>query len=128
MSRWVRDREEYETGAKWFADWHREALGDLSTMIDIDCYGYCSVCLEPLYIVEATKSKRRKTASVCEHLARSLDCAMFVAYLDADTHPGQMLLDDRSTPRRHGWVPESEAADIFETIRNGHSCQARGAA
>ena len=123
MSRWVRDRDEYEHGSKWFADWHREALADLSTMIDIDCLGYCTICLEPLYIVEATRSKRRKTASVSEHLARSVRCLMYVVYRDDAAHPGEMLVDDRSTPRHYGWVLESEARDIFEAVRSDHSCR-----
>lgn len=121
MSRWVRDRAEYEHGSKWFADWHRERLGDLCTMIDIDCYGYCPRCFQPVYIVEATRSRRRKPATVCEHLSTALHCVLFVAYRD-EAKPNSMLLDDRTTPHNYGWIADREALSVFATVRASHVC------
>lgn len=123
MSRQIRDRHEYETGAKWFADWHREHPDNYATMVDVDGVGYCHRCLRPLYIIEATRSRRRKTAAVAERLADMLACECIVLYRD-DTRPTEILVDRRTAGELVGWVPDGQAWDIFQEIRSRHDCDA----
>lgn len=123
MSRRIRDRAEYETGSRWFADWHRAQLDDSATMIDLDGLGYCSRCLRPHYVVEATRSHRRKTAAVAENLARMLGSDCLVVYRDEVQHPGEILVDWRTGGGNLGWLPESAAWDVFEQIRAAHVCE-----
>lgn len=123
MSRQVRDRFEYTEGSKWFSDWHRDQLDDEAAAIDLDLVGYCKRCRSPLYLVEATRANGRKTAYVLEDLARRLCAPALVVYQDkTGAHPGEILLDDRTTGRNHGWLPESMVWSFLQSIRENHQC------
>ena len=126
MSINIRDKDEYLIGSKWYSDWHRKNLGNLSTMIDIDGFDYCPHCSEGIFIVEATRSKTRKTATVVENIARGLNIVAIVAYAGRDgDHDGQMLLDNRTTGDRYGgWMSEERAREILLEIRSRHVCKA----
>jgi len=131
VSRWVYNEEEYESGSKWFARWHREQPEDDAKAIDIDLVGYCPAtdCLDPLYLVEATRATKRKTASVLERMGQLLEVPVFVVYQDRNgAHPGEILVDERSANRNLGWLPAADVWQIFLRIRHAHACRAQGAA
>lgn len=120
--RYIFDEDEYEHGCKWFATWHRDpSHEDDAKAIDIDLLGYCAGCLDPLYLVEATRGRNRKTAIVLEHLGEQLSVPVFVAYQDkTGAHPEQILLDDRTTHVNHGWIAEAEVWSILSSLRAEH--------
>lgn len=125
MSMQIRDREEYERGAKWFADWHREHEYE-AAMIDVDGLGYCRSCSRPHYIVEATRGRDRKPATVCQTVADSLGVPCLVVYQDSERHPGQILIDWRNGPGILGWMPaDPDGWDVFREIRAQHVCEVR---
>lgn len=121
MSRGVRDRAEFETGEKWFSDLHRSWDDDM-TAIDIDLCGYCRTCTRPVYLVEATRSKGRKTAFVTERLAQIVGVPCVVVYVDDENRPGQVLVDNRTTGQIHNWMSEDDARLLFRALRNDHRC------
>lgn len=121
MSRWIRDRDKYEKGSKWFADWHRNQDDDSAGMIDLDGVGFCRQCSEPLYLVEATEGKTRKNATVTERLGELARLEVFVFYRD-DSKPAQILVDWRSAGINLGWVAEQQAWLVLLSIRNSHRC------
>ena len=122
MSRQIRDRVEYESGSKWFADWHRAQPSDDAKMIDLDGVGYCHICLFPIYLVEATKSKSRKTAIVTENLGKLAGLEVMVFYLDSG-RPGKFLVDWRSAGLKPVWRTESDAWELLMSLRRTHICQ-----
>ena len=122
MSRWIRDRDEYERGSKWFADWHRAQDDASAAMIDIDGLGCCHICYHPLYIVEATKAKARKCARGAESLAQLAGVEMFVFYRDEQSHPQEFLVDWRSARTNLGWIPQERAWLVLRSIRSAHRC------
>jgi hypothetical protein len=123
MSRWVRDRDEYEHGEKWFSDWHRSQDDDNATMINLDGVGYCPSCLRSVYFVEATKANGRKCADVTERLGQDAGgIEVFVFYRDDTRHPGQILVDWRSAKINLGWVTDEKAWTILCSIRKAHRC------
>lgn len=122
MSRQVRDREEYERGSKWFADWHRAQPDNSAAMIDLDGVGYCSACSIPLYLVEATRSKSRKNATVTEKLGAIAGLEVFVFYADCD-RPGELFVDWRSGNCKQ-WMPDSGAWQLLMSVRRTHICHA----
>ncbi len=124
MSRYVFDHNEYETGAKWFAQWHRDQPDDNAKMIDLDSLGYCPTCLDPLYLIEATRGRNRKPAHVTEHLGRLIETVVWVVYQDkSGAHPGEILVHQR-VPRdvNHGWLPENEVWQMLQALRAEHKC------
>jgi hypothetical protein len=121
MSRRVRDRVEYETGSKWFADWHRDQPDDRACMIDVDAAGYCPRCQEIVYLVEATRSRTRKNATVTERLGARLGVTVFVAYYDAQ-RPDGMWLDNRSNGNHHGYLSSTDAWSVLQDVRSRHIC------
>jgi hypothetical protein len=125
MSRWVFNEDEYETGAKWFARWHRDQPDNQACAIDIDLLGYCRRCVEPLYLIEATRSTTRKTAFVLERTGSKLGVPVWVVYQDkSGRKPGEILVDDRSSRRNLGWLPEAEVWQMLTRIRSAHACHA----
>lgn len=42
-------------------DWHYDSLSRQAVAIDLDLYGYCSCCYEPLYLVEASTNPDKAT-------------------------------------------------------------------
>lgn len=122
MSRWIRDSDEYERGSKWFAHWHRKQPDDSAKMIDLDGVGYCHICMFPIYLVEATKSKTRKTAIVTENLGKLAGLEVLVFYLDPN-RDGEFLVDWRSSGLKPQWRTESEAWELLMSLRRTHTCQ-----
>lgn len=128
MSRRVRDREKYESGSKWFCDWHREQPNDDAGLIDLDGCGYCRKCHRPLFLVEATEDTRRKNATVTEELGAPCQyCGMgglevFVFYRDTRRHPGQFLVDHRSAGINLGWLTYPDAWEVLMSVRRTHQC------
>lgn len=50
----------------WYADswvnhWHRDTFGEKAFAYDVDLMGVCARCLEPLYLIEATRSSEKST-------------------------------------------------------------------
>lgn len=121
MSREIRDRDEYERGSKWFADWHRAQPDDNAKMIDLDGVGYCHRCMYPLYLVEATKSSGRKTATVTENLGELAGLEVFVFYLDT-RRPNEFLVDHRSAGIKPQWVEPERAWELLMSVRRTHVC------
>lgn len=118
----IRDRDEYERGSKWFADWHRTHEID-AAMIDIDGLGYCRRCNQPHYVVEATRARRRKPATVCATVAAALGVPCLVVYSDEEKHPGQILIDVRGGVGPLGWMPmDPDGWNVFREIRAAHRC------
>ena len=123
------DPDEYHFGAKWFADWHREQPDLDAKAIDIDLLGYCKHCLDPLYLIEATRGRNRKNASVLEHLGRMIGVPVWVVYQDkTGAHPGEILVDNRTAGTHHGWLPEDRVWRMLQAIRSAHACAQQGAA
>lgn len=117
------DPDEYHFGAKWFADWHREQPDLDAKAIDIDLLGYCKRCLHPLYLIEATRGRNRKNASVLEHLGRMVGVPVWVVYQDkTGGHPGEILVDNRTVGVHHGWLPEAKVWRMLQAIRSAHAC------
>lgn len=122
MSREVRDRDKYESGSKWFCDWHREQPFDDAKMIDLDGCGYCHICMYPLYLVEATESQTKKTATVTENLGRLAGLEVLVFYRDLERHPGEFLVDHRSAGLKPSWLSTDEAWEVLMSVRRTHVC------
>lgn len=122
MSRQIRDRTEYETGSKWFADWHREQPDDTAGMIDLDGVGYCRKCSMPLYLVEATKSKGRKNATVTENLGRLAGIEVFVFYAPDQMHPDEFFIDWRSRGGKGQYMTPDCAWNLLMSVRRTHIC------
>jgi hypothetical protein len=120
LSRYVRDRAEYETGSKWFADWHREQPDDTAGMIDLDGVGFCRGCYLPLYLVEATRSRSRKTATVTENLGKLAGLEVFVFYAPDDKHPDEFYIDWRSRGSGEYMTPD-RAWGLLVSVRHTHS-------
>lgn len=122
MSRQVRDRAEYETGSKWFADWHREQPDDSAGMVDLDGVGYCRRCSMPLYLVEATKSRSRKTATVTENLGQMAGLEVFVFYAPDEKRPDSFFVDWRSRGGKGQYMAPNEAWELLISVRRTHIC------
>lgn len=123
MARHIFNEDEYEHGSKWFARWHRDHPENNATMIDLDGVGYCQACLQPLYLIEATRATKRKNASVTERLGELLGATVWVVYQDkAGGHPGEILLDDRTAGINHGWLSEERVWGMLSAVRSGHAC------
>ena len=120
MSRQVRDRTEYETGSKWFADWHREQPDDNAGMIDLDGVGYCRLCSMPLYLVEATKSKARKNATVTENLGLMAGIEVFVFYAPDEKRPDEFFIDWRSQGGKGQYTTPERAWGLLMSVRITH--------
>jgi hypothetical protein len=120
MSRQVRDRVEYETGSKWFADWHREQPDDNAGMIDLDGVGYCRRCSTPLYLVEATKSKSRKNATVTEKLGLLAGIEVLVFYAPDEKRPEEFYIDWRSQGGKGQYMTPERAWGLLMSIRTTH--------
>jgi hypothetical protein len=131
VSRWVRDRDEYESGSKWFADWHRSQPDDSAGMIDLDGVGYCRTCYQALYLVEAARSKSRKKAPVTERLGAQHICPrcddhfggieVFVFYKD-NKRPDEIYVDHRSAGLNLGWLANDKAWQVLQSVRRTHIC------
>lgn len=124
MSRQIRDREMYEHGSKWFADWHRRQDDDTACMIDLDGVGYCRRCSQPLYLVEATESTRKKNATVTEKLGQLAGIEVFVFYRDP-ARDGELCIDWRSAGLHLQWMSEQQAWNLLISIRRTHFCADR---
>ena len=124
MSRQIRSRAEYESGSKWFADWHRAQPDDNAGMVDLDGVGYCRVCSMPLYLVEATKSKTRKTATVTENLGKIAGLEVFVFYAPDERRPDEFFIDWRNRWDKGKHMAPSAAWELLISIRNTHICMA----
>lgn len=123
MSRHVFDEDEYEHGSKWFARWHRDQSDDDAKMIDLDGLGYCPSCLDAIYMIEATRGRNRKNASVTEHNARKLGATCWVVYQDkTGAHPGEILVDDRTNAVNYKWLPEAIVWKMLKGLREAHHC------
>lgn len=127
MSRWVFDQEEYERGSKWFAQWHRDQPDDHAKMIDLDSLGYCPRCLDPVYLIEATRANKRKQAAVTEHLGRLVNATVWVVYQDkTGSHPGEILVHQRvPVDVNHGWLPQDQVWQMLQALRSSHRCAER---
>ena len=138
MSRHVRDRDAYESD-KWFNDWHRDSLGNEASMIDLDGLGYCQRCQQPLYVVEATRSRMVKAAWVADRVAHDTGALLLVLYKDERDMPGHIGFDLRygdglrskllstfglppAGTKKVWWLCEADAAHILRTIRSEHRC------
>lgn len=132
MSRRILNREKYESGSKWFCDWHRDQPDNNAKMIDLDGCGYCHKCSQPIYLIEATEQRlARKSSTVTEKLgAPCRFCGLgglevFVFYRDNDLHPGKFLVDHRSAGSILGWIPVAEAWEILQSLRRSHVCDTK---
>lgn len=120
MSRYVRDRVEYESGSKWFADWHREQPDNSAGMIDLDGVGFCSYCRMPLYLVEATRSRMRKNATVTENLGKLAGIEVFVFYAPDEKRPDEFYIDWRSQGGPGEYMTPDRAWGLLASIRRSH--------
>lgn len=126
MSRHIFDPDEFHFGAKWFSDWHRDQPDDTAGAIDIDLLGYCKHCLYPLYLIEATRGRNRKNASVLENLGRLVGVPVWVVYQDkTGAHPGEILVDERSAGINHRWLPDAQVWQMLQALRSAHRCAQR---
>lgn len=122
MARRVLDRQMYEHGSKWFADWHRNQDENLATMIDLDGFGYCPRCYAPLYLVEATQRKRRKLTPAMDKLAERARVEAVLVYRD-EGRPGEFLVDWRNGGLdKPEWRTENEVWNLLMSFRRAHRC------
>lgn len=68
MSRW----ERYGTRDLTFSNWHRTALPDYCSVIDLDFLEYCHRCRKPLALIELARDvgQKHKPTRVMEELAK----------------------------------------------------------
>jgi len=111
---------------KWFCHWHRAQGTGSDKMIDLDGVGFCAKCSMPIYFVEATEQRDRKTATVTENIAAAGSWDVFVIYRDEKRHPGQFYVDHRTSGYRYGWVTTEKTWDILMSIRRTHRCPPNG--
>ena len=79
--------ERYETRDLTFSRWHRYALNDRVTAIDLDMVEYCRRCRMPLALIETARDvgQGRKTTAVMNEVARLLNVvAWCVLYTPTD--------------------------------------------
>jgi hypothetical protein len=81
--------ERYETRDLTFSRWHRYALTDRVTAIDLDMIEYCRRCRMPLALIETARDigQPRKPAPVMREVARLLNVVAWTVLYTPTAEP-----------------------------------------
>ena len=112
MSRHINHPEHFTR--KMFNSWHRYALGDAVTMIDIDGLEYCRKCRAPLAFLETAQDvgQEIKPVTVLRTLAAQTDISAYVILFTVDKARPRQGSCERLAPR----LPRSPSVS---TARDG---------
>lgn len=105
--------ERYGTRDLTFSRWHRYALPDRATALDLDMYEYCRVCRTPLCLIETARDvgQAGKATIGMAELARSADVpAICVLY----TPDGACRCEwRRKVPGCHHGITRARVRGVF---------------
>ena len=112
--------ERYDTRDRVFSHWHRRALPDFVTAIDIDFLEYCHRCRETLALIELAQDVGQsfKPTPVLERLARRANVPAYLIFYRID---GDSVIEARVqalVPKKLAPVPMTgeELADWLTCI------------
>jgi hypothetical protein len=96
-------------------DWHRRTLPKRHTAIDIDLFGYCDFCYDPLYVIESTTNPT-KPVGVIFRMSRRLQVPAFRVLHNTEHVVWAQQVQPRSIVRHN---PQDFAA-LLHQIRRVH--------
>lgn len=98
-------------------DWHRSTFGPQDDAIDLDLFGACHRCREPLYLIEGSTFARKPT-TILVSLARRANVPAFLVLHNRTTVVGGE--QKWPVPRRYS---VDELALAFRALRSVHECR-----
>lgn len=96
-------------------DWHRNNLPDYCWAIDIDLVGACSICRQPIYLIESTSSRCKATTILVQFASMTGLPAMTILHDWKKPLYAQMLT--HQAKRYHG---EDAIKNLLLDIRRDH--------
>ena len=96
-------------------DWHRRHFHQEDDAFDLDLYGACHVCRDPLYLIESSTNPD-KTTTATRKLAVRANCAAFLI-LHSE---GNIVGGRKISPVYGRLLKEAELIACLDAIRDHH--------
>jgi hypothetical protein len=102
-------------------DWHRVAFGPTDDAIDLDLFGVCHRCRDPLYLIEGAGASLRKPTTILVRLAIRASVPAFLVSHSA----GRVVGGRQVWPHLISYTSERQIRAALAALREEHECLLR---